>query len=407
MRALVFAACVFALASAGCSGDPGESTTSPTATSLTGSTTTEPNQTSPSTIASPTTIPTIPISELSLEATTVADGFDNPVLILTDPIRPRFIIVEQPGRLVALDGSNRTELLDISSDVRFGGEQGLLGMAFDPEVATNHSAYLSYTANDGSSIIERIEYRGGVFDPSTREMVLRVHQPAANHNGGMIAFGPDGFLWIGLGDGGAADDRFGNGQRADTLLGALLRIDVLDDGSYTVPVDNPFADGVDGAPEVWAIGLRNPWRFAFDGTDLWIGDVGQNRIEEVDVIDVGAAGTNFGWPIREGGSCFGGASCDTDGLVTPIAEYAHDEGCSVTGGAVYRGAAIPSLHGQFFYADYCSGILLSVARDGMFHDWTEQTGPLDHPTGFGIGPDTELYIVTQNGALLRIATEGA
>ena len=176
---------------------------------------------------------------------------------------------------------------------------------------------------------------------------------------------------------------------------------------YGVPSDNPHAAGGSGRQEVWAVGLRNPWRFAFDGNAVWIADVGQGSIEEVNLVDATEPGLNFGWSVMEGSSCFRSSGCDTEGLVLPIAEYAHDLGCSVTGGVVYRGDAVPSLRGQFFYADFCSGLLRSVDADGRQFDWTAMVGPLSRPTGFGVGGDGEVYITTQNGDLLMITTEGA
>jgi glucose/arabinose dehydrogenase len=225
----------------------------------------------------------------------------------------------------------------------------------------------------------------------------------------MIAFGPDGFLWIALGDGGKSNNSLGHAQRPDTLHGSMLRIVVGADGvdAYGVPPDNPYANGDGGRQEVWAIGLRNPWRFAFDGNDLWIADVGQGSVEEVNLVAASAPNLNYGWSIMEGSACFQASSCVTDGLVLPIAEYAHSDGCSITGGAVYRGRAIPSLAGQFFYADFCSGLLRSVDAGGNQFDWTDMVGALPNPTGFGIGGDGEMYITSQGGDLLLITTEGS
>jgi glucose/arabinose dehydrogenase len=188
----------------------------------------------------------------------------------------------------------------------------------------------------------------------------------------------------------------------------MLRIVVGVPGAepYVVPSDNPYRDGDAGRAEVWAVGLRNPWRFAFDGNDIWIADVGQGSIEEVNLADASEPGLNYGWSIMEGSSCFRSSSCDAEGLVLPIAEYTHDDGCSVTGGVVYRGDAIPSLRGQFFYADFCSGLLRSVDADARQFDWTDMVGPLPNPTGFGVGGDGEVYITTKTGDLLMITTEG-
>jgi glucose/arabinose dehydrogenase len=220
----------------------------------------------------------------------------------------------------------------------------------------------------------------------------------------MIAFGPDGYLWIGMGDGGGANDRFNQAQDPATLLGAMLRIDVdaRGNGTYGIPPDNPFVNGQDGAPEVWAIGLRNPWRFSFDGDDLWIADVGQNEIEEVNLVDTSEAGLNFGWPIMEGTTCFENESCNPDPFVAPIVEYSHAEGCSVTGGYIYRGDAIAGLSGHYFYSDFCSGFLRSVTADGSTSDWTEQAGETAQVAGFGIGGNGEMYVVSHTGSLYLV-----
>jgi glucose/arabinose dehydrogenase len=237
-------------------------------------------------------------------------------------------------------------------------------------------------------------------------VLLEIDQPAGNHNGGMVAFGPDGYLWISTGDGGGANDQFDQGQRPDTLLGTMLRIDV-DGDPYAVPTANPFADGGEGAAEVWAYGLRNPWRFSFDGDRLYIADVGQNEIEEVDVVEVEQReALNFGWPIMEGTNCFRSSSCSSDGLVLPVVEYPHGEGCSVTGGYVYRGTAIPELVGHYFYGDYCSGWVRSflVADDGSVgeeREWLPR-GTLAGLTSFGVDATGELYAMTTNGTIWRI-----
>jgi len=367
---------------------PGTSTT----------TTTQPQLPSPT---------TIPLEDVVLRVQAIDDGFSNPVLLVADPEGGPDLVVEQTGKIVKADGSGHEAVLDISDDVVFGGEQGLLGLAFHPNFATNHLAYVAYVAAGPRSIVEQFEVVNGVFEMSSRGVILEIDQPASNHNGGMIAFGPDGYLWIGMGDGGGANDQFGNGQDPTTLLGAMLRIavGVKDVDPYGIPADNPYAGGSGGAPEVWSIGLRNPWRFAFDGDDVWIADVGQNDIEEVNVASATIPKLNYGWPIMEGSSCFRGA-CDADGLTLPIAEYSHSDGCSITGGVVYRGDLIPSFRGQYLYSDYCSGRLWSVSKSGDVVDWSTSVGALKNPTGFGTGSDGEVYIVTQPGTLLKITTEG-
>ncbi len=363
--------------------------------------------TTPTTQPLPPTTTTISPEDVMLKVDEIDDGFDNPVLLVPDPSGGPDLIVEQTGTIVRADGAEHEVVLDISGDVVFGGEQGLLGLAFHPHFATNHLAYVAYVAPGPRSIVEQFEVVDGVFDLGSRRVILRIDQPATNHNGGMIAFGPDGYLWIGTGDGGGANDQFGNGQDQTTMLGAMLRlvVGIEDVESYGIPADNPYADSNAGSPEVWAIGLRNPWRFAFDGDDVWIADVGQDKFEEVNVASASAAGLNYGWSIMEGSSCFH-SDCDADDLTLPIAEYSHSEGCSITGGVVYRGDLIPSLRGQYFYADYCTGRMWSVSRTSDVIDWSPSIGSLGNPTGFGTGSDGEVYIVTQTGTLLKITTEG-
>lgn len=404
---------------AACSGgsDPTASTTGPASTVpiLSTTTTTEvvptPTTTVPGTATTTseptTTVTTLPLDELVIAVPVVADGFDAPVLLVADPDGGPDLIVEQPGRIVRSD-TRRTAVLDISSDVSYGGERGLLGLAFHPDFVRNRLAYVNYTGSGGQTVIERfVVGADGTFEPGSRRIVLEVSQPAGNHNGGMIAFGPDGYLWIGMGDGGGSDDRFGQGQRPDTLLGAMVRIAVGDGiETYAIPPDNPYADGEGGAPEVWAIGLRNPWRFSFDEDAVWIADVGQGRVEEVSVAPTDQGGLNYGWPIMEGSECFQSSTCERDGLVLPVVEYDHGSGCSITGGYVYRGDAIPELRGQYFYSDYCSGFLRSYHPDAGTRDWTGIVGAIPNVTSFGIGGDGELYIVSQAGAIHRLERSG-
>jgi glucose/arabinose dehydrogenase len=232
-------------------------------------------------------------------------------------------------------------------------------------------------------------------------------QPQANHNGGQIAFGPDGMLYIGLGDGGGAGDPGQHGQNPNTLLGALLRIDVDGAAPYRVPADNPYVNG-GGRPEIWAIGLRNPWRFSFDRQRnlLYIADVGQNRREEVNVQPAGAPGLNYGWNRMEGTQCYPpGSSCSTTGLVLPVVEYANPaEGCSVTGGYVYRGARVPGLRGHYLYADYCRGWVRSFryTGDGGVADQRQLATGLGNITSFGEDGAGELYVLTAGGRVFRV-----
>ncbi len=349
------------------------------------------------------TTSSVPLDELMLTLSETDSGFTSPVLLRADPSGGRDLVVEQIGRIVRADGGAHDIVLDITDDVLFEGEQGLLGLAFHPDFVSNGLAYVNYVDRSRRTVIEEFSVSGGVFERNSRRVILTIDQPAGNHNGGMIEFGPNGYLWIGMGDGGAADDRFGNGQRSDTLLGAMLRIAVGVEGSaYAIPPDNPFPDGDGGRPEVWATGLRNPWRFAIDGGTVWIADVGQGDVEEIDTVDATVGGLNFGWPIMEGDRCFRDDGCNMDGLVMPVVVYEHDEGCSITGGRVYRGEAIPEIVGQFFYSDYCSGFLRSYAPETGPIDWTSVTGRLDAVTAFGTGGDGELYVVSHTGSIFRL-----
>jgi glucose/arabinose dehydrogenase len=287
----------------------------------------------------------------------------------------RLFIVEQGGviRIVGANGAvAATPFLDISSRIAFGGERGLLGLAFHPRYAANGRFFVDYTrASDGATVIA--EYRAtadaGLADPASERILLIIPQPAPNHNGGMLAFGPDGYLYIGMGDGGGQNDQFQNAQDPNRLLGKILRIDVDTPGSsgraYAIPPDNPFFGG-GGSAEVWTVGERNPWRFSFDREwgDLWVGDVGGGDWEEIDRQPADApGGLNYGWPIMEGKHCKDGASCTIDPYTLPVAEYGHDQGCAVVGGYVYRGEAQPGLTGVYLFGDWCSGLVFTLQAD--------------------------------------------
>lgn len=330
--------------------------------------------------------------------TPVAAGFAQPVFLDAPVGDDRLFIVDQTGVVFVIDGGDPMTFLDITDRVRMAGEQGLLGLAFDP--ADVDRFFLHYTDEAGSSVVEG--FTGAANgSPISSGVVLTVEQPASNHNGGMIAFGPDGYLWIALGDGGRANDAFNNGQRPDTLLGTLLRIDVSAD-PYLIPASNPFADGVLGDPEVYFFGLRNPWRFSFDGADVWIGDVGQGDLEEVDRLPVTDAGANLGWPIFEGTDCFK-SPCAADGLVFPVTEYRHSDGCSITGGYVYRGETLPEFVGQYFFGDFCTGFIRTFdPATGDVTDWSEQLGTVSELTSFGTDGHGNLYVLSGQGTIYRI-----
>lgn len=334
----------------------------------------------------PTPSPTPDVAVLTpeqvrLHLEPVYEGFQLPVFLThAGDGSGRSFVIEKTGRIWVIDGGavQPTPFLDVSDKITTAGnEQGLLGMAFAPNFVENGHFFINYTDRQGTTVVERYTVSDNdrnLADPQSAFTVLTVAQPASNHNAGMLDFGPDGYLYVPLGDGGAANDRFGHGQNPDTLLAKILRLDVTSDPTqpYLIPTDNPFVNADwNGRPvrdEVWAIGLRNPWRTSFDRVtgDFWIADVGQNQIEEVNVVRPGApGGYNFGWPIMEGLSCFNASECDRSGLTLPVVDYRHGGGnCSVTGGYVYRGNAFPQWDGIYFYGDYCSGRIWALAPDG-------------------------------------------
>ncbi|HZJ47952.1 MAG TPA: PQQ-dependent sugar dehydrogenase, partial [Acidimicrobiia bacterium] len=316
----------------------------------------------------------------------------------------RIYVLEQAGVIRVLENGQMREFLDIRDLVtRRGNEQGLLGLAFHPNYPDDPRAFVDYTGAGGKTVVASYRLSGESLDPDSAVVLLEVPQPASNHNGGMVAFGPDGFLYVALGDGGASGDRYGNGQRPDTLLATLLRLDVSLDSAFAIPADNPFVDA-GGAPEVWAYGLRNPWRFTFDGGLLYIADVGQGDFEEVDVAPADAAGLNYGWPITEGLHCYRPSKgCDTAGLTSPLVEYDHSQGCSITGGYVYRGTAIPEVAGQYFYSDFCSGWIRSFRYDdGAIADEQQWSDGIGNVTSFGLDGSGELLVVTRGGTIYRM-----
>ena len=340
----------------------------------------------------------------------------------------RLFVVEKGGKIKIVDRATSALIgtfLDISSLISTGGEQGLLGLAFDPQYANNRRFYVSYTDVDGNSVIARYlrhPTMTNLAEGAADQIILTVAQPDANHNGGMIAFGQDNFLYIGLGDGGGANDPLNRAQNTGELLGKLLRIDANTDDfpmdplrNYGIPPGNPFVN-VAGADEIWSIGLRNPWRYSFDrqSGDLYVADVGQGAREEVNASTSASGagkGINYGWKIMEGTLCRPPtAVCDMTGLTLPVAEYDHSNGaCSITGGYVYRGGAVPALQGTYFYADFCAGFVRSFRlANGMATeqtDWMALRPPGVNPVGvtsFGEDAAGELYIMTSQGGLFRI-----
>jgi glucose/arabinose dehydrogenase len=343
-----------------------------------------------------------PPSSDEIVLTEVASGLSRPIQLLSAPGDDRLFIVQQRGLIRVLSGGQLqpTPYLDLGGQLSGGSEQGLLGMAFHPDFQANGFAYVNYTDTSGDTRVVRYAEQGDglSLDPGSAKQILFVDQPAGNHNAGQLLFGPDGMLYVPLGDGGSSGDPQGNGQNRNTLLGAILRIDVDSGDPYAIPPDNPFASG-GGRPELWAYGVRNPWRNDIDaeGGYMYVADVGQNTWEEVSVVALGEAGVNFGWNVTEGPECFRSATCADEGFQSPAVFYDHGDGCSITGGHVYRGQAIPDLTGVYFYSDFCSGWLRSFRWDpgsGTAQDQKEWSIPsLGSVYSFGKDGNGELYIL--------------
>ncbi|WP_439489478.1 PQQ-dependent sugar dehydrogenase [Algoriphagus sp.] len=356
---------------------------------------------------------------------TVKEAF--PELSFTRPVdfqhasdnSDRLFVVEQRGVISVFqndeEAGERTEFLNLESKVDdSGNEEGLLGLAFHPEYESNGYFYVNYTAsNPDRTVISRFSVSSTdpeQADASSELILLEFDQPYSNHNGGQISFGPDGYLYIAVGDGGSGGDPQGNGQNRNTLLGSILRIDVnKQDGTknYSIPEDNPFANNTEGyREEIYAYGLRNPWRFSFDSSngDLWTGDVGQNKYEEIDIIKKGG---NYGWNTMEGFHCYNSSDCNTEGMEMPIWEYDRSQGdISVTGGFVYRGSAIPGIVGKYIYADYVSGRVWSLDVINPGSPVNTELLDTDFPiSSFGIDQNQELYICGFDGKIYKLVQE--
>jgi len=362
-----------------------------------------------------TTTVTLPADPLqSVELQLITDGLQQPTILVTPPGETRMFVAERLGRIRVIDegGLTETPWLNLTDRVLANGiEQGLLGLAFHPGYSTNGRMFVYYTNRDGRRTLS--EFWGGAEagDPNSEKVMFSLPQPPDSsdmrHYAGMVQFGPDGLLYVSLGDG--ADAR-GQGQNPDSLYASILRLDVDAGDPYAIPPDNPFVNG-GGAPEVWAFGLRNPWRFAIDPVDelLYVADVGQGDREEVSVVSINESGHNFGWANVEGTRCFFESGCNPDDYVVPIVEYGHnledpDEGCSITGGVVYRGQAIPELHGHYFFADWCNKWVKSVVyENGAVVEemrWFDDAGQVN---GMGTDAAGELYIVTFEGTVSKLA----
>jgi glucose/arabinose dehydrogenase len=350
-----------------------------------------------------------------LTSTLVASGLSQPLDLqsaLDD--QTRIFVVEQAGRvrLIKNGALVPSPFLDITGRVGSGGnEQGLLGLALHPRFRANGRFFVNYTDQRGNTHIAEFRGSGDLASSDGERTLLTVPQPFANHNGGGLAFGNDGFLYVGLGDGGSAGDPLGNGQRLGTALGKLLRIDVDQGDPYGVPASNPFVTTAAAFPAIWAYGLRNPWRFAFDREtgDLYIGDVGQSQVEEVDVEAAPRhGGQNYGWNFTEGSQCYDPpADCPRAGITFPVVEYRHTDGCAVIGGVVYRGCRLPGYGGTYFYGDLCSAFIRSFrfvnGQATDLHDWTSAVGHgISNMTSFGTDAEGEIYIVDRDGGIYKI-----
>ena len=342
----------------------------------------------------PATTPPLPTSPDRLRLELVATGLASPMQVVADPAEPgRLYVVEQAGVIRVLENGVAlpTPFLDIHEQVKSGGEQGLLALALHPDFPDDPRVYVHYSNLDGDTRVDELEV--GPSGSSRVRELLAVDQPYPNHNGGQLVFGPDGLLYLGLGDGGAAFDPEGRSQDMETLLGKLLRVDV---------------DADEPAWEIAANGLRNPWRFSFDREtgDLYIADVGQDRWEEINFLADGTDGlVNFGWDVYEGDEEVEDNELEGGGeLVFPVTVYAHDLGCSVTGGYVYRGSAVPSMRGRYLYGDYCSGTIWSLrVEGGEAVDVRRERVSVPQLTSFGEDGEGELYAVSQSGAVYRLA----
>jgi glucose/arabinose dehydrogenase len=364
--------------------------------------------------------PLTPVTPPALMLQQVVSGLNQPLFLTAPAGDARLFIVERPGRIrIVANGTLLSQpFLDISAQLSTDGERGLLSMAFDPQYAQNSRFYIYYTDLSGNITVDRMQVSPSNpdrADPATAVRVIAISHPTYNnHNGGQLAFGADGYLYMGTGDGGGAGDPAGNAQNLNSLLGKILRLDVGGTSlglNYAIPAGNPYAGQSGRRGEIWASGVRNPWRFSFDRSDglLYIADVGQDEREEVDITATTSGGLNYGWDIMEGTACYGAANCDRTGLTLPKFEYLHGasdvNGCSITGGYVYRGAALPELAGRYFYSDYCKGFLKSFSYSGGVAgaqtEWDLGTA-VGNVLSFGQDSQGELYMLAASGSVYRI-----
>jgi glucose/arabinose dehydrogenase len=420
LGAVVLAACSSSTASPSPTAAPTPSPTpTPTATPIPTPTPTPTPIPTPTPTPTPTPEPTV-LPPVTISFETVVSGLTKPIGVSSAPGDLRLFVIGQTGKISIVDGGKVTgTFLDLSGRISTGSERGLLGLAFHPNYASNGRFFVRYTDKSGNLAISEFHVSSdpNKADASSETRLLTVPHPSyANHNGGRIEFGPDGYLYIGTGDGGSGGDPNNHGQSLNTLLGKMLRIDVdhpSNGKAYGIPADNPFVDKAGALPEIFAYGLRNPYSFSFDrlSGDLWIGDVGQDKYEEIDratAASGGGNGANFGWRRMEGNHCYNpGTNCDTPNATLPLAEYAHGSndstGCAVIGGYVYRGTDHPELFGRYFFGDECSGTVWDVTADGPAKQSPQKllsSGvSID---GWGQDANGELYMVASNGKLYHL-----
>jgi len=361
----------------------------------------------PSTTTSSTTLPELPpLRGLALEL--VVGGLSEPVAIASVPSIDTTFVVERTGTVRSLTSEGSEVVLDVTDRIYLEvSEQGLLGFTPHPDFPNDPRAFAIYTDLAEDVVVSSFRWdESGSFDPASEVKVLEISQPHYYHQGGGMVFGPGGLLWMGFGDGGGNGDRYKNGQNTDTLKGTIVRISVDGGDPYAIPSTNPFALTDEGAPEIWAYGLRNPWRFAIDGDLLIVADVAYNGSEEVNVAAVDAAGLNYGWPVMEGAECYEAEVCESAGMTPPVLTVGHSGACAIIGGPVYRGLNIPELHGHYIFGDYCFGWMRSApvvgSSLGEVVDWKPMLGNIGNISTFGTDVNGELLVATLGGDVSRV-----